>query len=100
MGNPVAENCGVEGSPGNSLGIGKYCKASSDCPAVSSGTTLQCSTALSDNSLPLLCSRLCDPAAADPGCGPDTVCKNLIELDVDVTVCVPRTCQPLFSEPL
>lgn len=100
MGMPVAENCGFKASPGNSIGIGKYCTASSDCPEVSSGALLQCSTVLADNSLPLLCSRLCDPEAADPECGPDTVCKNLSELGANVTVCVPRTCQPLFSEPL
>lgn len=99
-GNPVAMNCGFENSTGNAIGIGKYCTESSDCPAVTSGTALQCSTVLVDNSLPLLCSRLCDVNAADPGCGTDAVCKNIIELGFDLDVCVPVACQPLFTEPL
>jgi hypothetical protein len=99
-GNPVAVNCGFDNSPGNAIGIGKYCTKSSDCPAVQSGTALQCSTVLVDNSLPLICSRLCDLNAADPGCGSDAVCKNIIELNIDLTVCVPLSCQPLFAMPL
>ncbi len=100
QGNPVAVNCGIEDSPGNSIAIGKYCTKSSDCPAVQSGTALQCSTILIDPTFPLICSRLCDVQAADPGCGADAVCKNIIELGVDLTVCVPKSCQPLFSDPL
>jgi hypothetical protein len=100
MGNPVAENCGVVGSSGNELGIGKYCTKSSQCPAVSSGTALQCSNILVDESLPLMCSRLCDLAAPDPGCGSGAVCKNVMELGFDLDVCVPLACQPLFPEPL
>jgi hypothetical protein len=99
-GNPVAVNCGITNSPGNELGVGKYCTATSDCPAVQSGTSLQCSTVLVEPSFPLICSRLCDPMAADPGCGTEAVCKNLTELGLNLTVCVPKTCQPLFSEPL
>jgi hypothetical protein len=99
-GNPVAENCGFADSPGNAIGIGKYCTKSSDCPAVTSGTALQCSTVLVDNSLPLICSRLCDLNASDPGCGTGAVCKNIIELGTDLDVCVPVACQPLFAEPL
>lgn len=99
-GNPVAENCGFANSPGNDLAVGKYCTKSADCPAVQTGTALQCSTVLVDSTLPLLCSRLCDLKAADPGCGTDAVCKNILELGIDLTVCVPVSCQPLFSEPL
>lgn len=99
-GNPVGVNCGFEDSPGNAIGIGKYCIKSSDCPVVQEGTALQCSTVLVDNSLPLICSRLCDVNAADPGCGTDAVCKNILELGFDLDVCVPLSCQPLFSEPL
>lgn len=100
IGNPVAVNCGFEGSPGNSIGIGKYCTKSSECPVAQSGTTIECSTVLVDESIPLMCSRLCDVTAADPGCGTDAVCKNVIELGFDLDVCVPKSCQPLFSEPL
>ena len=99
-GNPVAENCGFVGSPGNELGVGKYCTDSSACPAVHSGTALQCSSVLVQPTFPLICSRLCDPQAADPGCGSNSVCKNLTELGLDLTVCVPVSCQPLFAEPL
>lgn len=99
-GNPVAENCGVAGSPGNEVGVGKYCTKSSSCPVVQEGTALQCSNVLVSGSLPLICSRLCDLAAANSGCGADAVCKNLIELGFDLNVCVPRSCQPLFSQPL
>lgn len=100
-GNPVAENCGFENnSPGNELGIGKYCTKPSDCPAVQTGAALQCSTVLVDPTFPFLCSRLCDLKTADPGCGTNAVCKNIIELGVDLTVCIPVACQPLFSEPL
>ena len=99
-GNPIAENCGFTTSPGNDIGIGKYCTKSSDCPAVQGGTALQCSTVLVDNQLPLMCSRLCDLSAPDPGCGAGAVCTNIIELDVDLDVCVSLTCQPLFTEPL
>ena len=99
-GNPVAEDCGFTNSPGNDLAVGKYCTKSDDCPAVQSGTALQCSTVLVDSTLPLLCSRLCDLKAADPGCGAGAVCKNILELGIDLTVCVPVSCQPLFSEPL
>jgi len=98
--NPVADDCGFTGSLGNDLAVGKYCTKSADCPAVQSGTALQCSTVLVDSALPLLCSRLCDPQAADTSCGADAVCKNILELGIDLTVCVPRSCQPLFSEPL
>jgi hypothetical protein len=98
--NPVAENCGFAGSPGNDIGVGKYCTKASDCPPVQSGTSLQCSTVLVDPTFPLLCSRLCDLQAADPGCGTGAVCKHLIELGLDLTVCVSLSCQPLFSEPL
>jgi|GEM_PF-5467155 len=98
--NPVADDCGFTGSVGNELAVGKYCTKSGDCPAVASGTALQCSTVLVDSALPLLCSRLCDLQAADAGCGADAVCKNIIELGIDLTVCVPKSCQPLFSEPL
>lgn len=99
-GNPVAENCGVPGSPGNELGIGKYCTKTSECPVASSGTAIQCSTVLVDKTSPLMCSRLCDLTAADPGCGSAAVCKNIIELGYDLNVCIPRACQPLFSQPL
>ena len=99
-GNPVAINCGFADSPGNEIGIGKYCTTSGECPAVGSGASLQCSTVLIDPTFPLLCSRLCDEQAADPGCGADTVCKNILELGVDLTVCVPKSCQPLFDTPL
>jgi len=98
--NPIAENCGFSGSPGNNIGIGKYCTKSSECPSVQSGAILQCSTVLVDPDFPLICSRLCDPTAGDPGCGADAVCKNLSELGQDLTVCVPLSCQPLFSGPL
>lgn len=100
MGTPVAINCGFDDSPGNELGIGKSCTESSDCPEVTEGTALQCSTVLTENSLPLMCSRLCDLNAADPSCGTDAVCKNILELGYDLNVCVPRACQPLFAEPL
>lgn len=100
IGNPVAINCGIEGGTGNSLGVGKYCTKSSDCPPVTSGTNLECSTVLVDDSLPLMCSRLCDVSAADPGCGADAVCKNILEIGFDLTVCVPKACQPLFAQPL
>lgn len=96
----VARNCGFTESPGNDLGVGRYCTKTDDCPSVASGTAIQCSTVLTDETLPLLCSRLCDAKAADPGCGPDAVCKNILELGVDLTVCVPTACQPLFAEPL
>lgn len=97
---PVARNCGDTESPGNTLGIGRYCTKSDDCPTVPTGTSIQCSTVLTDKTMPLLCSRLCDVKAADPGCGPDAVCKNILELGIDLTVCVPTACQPLFAEPL
>lgn len=100
VGNPVAINCGIEGSTGNELGIGEYCTKTSDCAIAQSGTAIQCSTVLVDPSLPLMCSRLCDLAAADPGCGTEAVCANVLELGFDLNVCVPVSCQPLFSEPL
>ena len=99
-GNPVAINCGIEGGPGNELGIGKYCLKTSDCPIAQAGTSIQCSTALVDESLPLMCSRLCDLTAADPGCGTNAKCTSVLELGFDLVVCVPLACQPLFSMPL
>jgi len=98
---PIAENCGFEkNSPGNEVGVGKYCTKASDCPPVQSGAALNCSSILVDPAFPLLCSRLCDQKAADPGCGTGAICKNVSELGFDVTVCIPLSCQPLFSEPL
>lgn len=99
-GEPVADNCGFTTSAGNELGIGKYCTESADCPDVANGGILQCSVALADNTLPLMCSRPCDLAAVDSGCGTNAVCASLVELGYDLNVCLSVTCQPLFSEPL
>ena len=99
-GDPIADNCGFSTSLGNNLGIGKFCNESADCPEVASGAVLQCSTVLVDNTLPLMCSRPCDLAAADSGCGTGAACTNIRELGYDLNVCVSLTCQPLFSAPL
>lgn len=94
----VGENCGDVGSPGNAVGIGQYCTATADCPVASDGTTIQCSTVLTDNTLPLLCSRICggtDGGSVD--CGANASCHNIAELGFDLTVCVPWACDPLFD---
>lgn len=94
----IGRDCGDPTSTGNALGIGKHCESTNDCPVVDEGTTIQCSTVLTDDSLPLLCSRIC--GATDGGqidCGPGATCMNIIELGYDLDVCVPFTCDPLFD---
>ena len=94
----VGENCGDVGSPGNAIGMGQYCTDTADCPVASDGTTIQCSTVLTDNTLPLLCSRICggvDGGTVD--CGDNASCHNIAELGFDLTVCVPWACDPLFD---
>ncbi len=94
----VGVNCGEDGSPGNAIGIGQFCTDTSDCPVASDGTTIQCSTVLTDNTLPLLCSRIC--GGVDGGtidCGENATCHNIVELGFDLTVCVPWACDPLFD---
>lgn len=95
----VGENCGFENSPGNAIGVGRYCTTTDDCPIASSGTTIQCSTVLTDNTLPLLCSRLCGDLGngQEVDCGPDAVCHPIDELGYSLVVCVPRSCAPLFD---
>lgn len=95
----IGMNCGDPSSPGNSIGVGKYCKSTDQCPVSSSGTTMQCSTVLTNDALPLLCSRLCG-AVGDGGqvdCGPDAVCHNIKDLGYDLIVCVPYACDALFD---
>lgn len=94
----IDNNCGETASVGNALGIGQYCEATSDCPVAGSGTTIQCSTVLTSDALPLLCSRICgelDGGSID--CGEGAACHNIIELGYDLEVCVPFTCDPLFD---
>lgn len=94
----VGPNCGDADSPGNAVGIGKFCTDTADCPVASDGTTIQCSTVLTDNTLPLLCSRICggvDGGSID--CGENASCHNIVELGFDLTVCVPWACDPLFD---
>lgn len=97
-GKPVATNCGFDDSPGNSLGIGRFCTTTEECPVAATGTTIQCSTVLTDSTLPLLCSRLCGTVGqTDVDCGEEAVCHNIKELGYDLTVCVPYACDPLFD---
>lgn len=98
----IGLNCGDPTSPGNSVGVGKYCETSHDCPVASEGTTIQCSTVLTDDRLPLVCSRLCEdmPGGAPVDCGEDAVCHHIAELGYDLFVCVPHTCAPIFSDGL
>jgi hypothetical protein len=94
----VGVNCGDQASPGNGVGIGKFCTATADCPIADDGTTIQCSTVLTDNTLPLLCSRICgDTDGGSIDCGDNAACANIAELGFDLTVCVPFACDPLFD---
>ena len=94
----IGENCGEEGSAGNAIGIGRFCTATADCPIADDGTTIQCSTVLTDNTLPLLCSRICgDTDGGSIDCGESAACHNIAELGFDLTVCVPFACDPLFD---
>jgi hypothetical protein len=96
-------NCGDPESSGNAIGIGKYCTTTSECPVAESGTTIQCSTVLTGNVLPLLCSRICGDTLLQGtiDCGSDAVCRDISELGYDLTVCVPTACDALFDdEPL
>lgn len=94
----IGDDCGDPGSDGNDLGIGRHCQATSDCPVLDTGTTIQCSTVLTDDALPLLCSRLCgDTDGGSIDCGAGATCMNIEQLGYDLDVCVPFTCDPLFD---
>lgn len=95
----IGFNCGEPDSTGNELGIGKFCVETEQCPVAATGTTIQCSTVLTADNLPLLCSRLCGDLGGGEtvDCGSGAVCHDIQELGYDLRVCVPYACSALFD---
>jgi hypothetical protein len=64
----TATGCGTPGFPGNSVGVGRYCKGASDCQGVDAAF---CATLVvpADH----FCTKPCKNAA-DPSCGENAAC--------------------------
>jgi hypothetical protein len=79
----VSAGCGKAGDPGNSLGVGQYCQADSDC---SKNSFAKFCTAAHQAGAPPFCTSICQ---TDADCGTGASCTSSMGLKG----CVPNACQ-------
>jgi hypothetical protein len=77
--------CGNPGDMGNSMGVGKYCNAASDCMGLAASL---CSTL--GNKMTHFCTEFCKTDGGATQCGDMASCIT----QGNFTVCVPDSCIP------
>jgi hypothetical protein len=79
--------CGQPGDPGNSMGVGKFCRTDNDCLA---GAPL-CAIVYQAAKRSYFCTTTCDaPDAGTRGCGPNATCTR--DSTTGFYGCVPSSC--------
>jgi len=82
-----ASCCGFPRDAGNEVGVGKFCLTDRQCARTSATICSAAENATADHTS-FYCTRICDPTAANPGCGSGASCN----CEGEACVCTPTSC--------
>jgi hypothetical protein len=82
--------CGHPGDPGNDVGVGKFCKVSSDCAGLKASF---CSTVMPIPQGPVYFCTVPCAAGDSSGCGTGATCTCLDPNNPTLCGCVPDLCR-------